>query len=93
MLSCVSKVELGRIGAQRCEYWSVLRMPTDLPCYVLGQISYSLLALLLPKFFIVPHAMAFSEEEVLGIVIYFAIFLEAPELCFYVGKSFNVARL
>ena len=45
------------------------------------------------KLCVVPYVVAFSAEEAVGIVTYFAVFLEARQLCFYVGKSFNVARL
>lgn len=52
-----------------------------------------MLASLLLKPFIVPYVITFGEEEVLGVVTHFDIFLEARKLCFSVGKSFNIARL
>lgn len=68
---------------------SALRMPT----LGVGSDLDLWLALLLLKIFIVSYAVASREEEVLGIVIHFAIFLEASKLYFDVGKSFNIARL
>lgn len=41
---------------------------------------------MLLKLFVVPYVIAFSGEEAVGKVTHFAIFLEACNLCFSVGK-------
>ena len=67
-------------------------IPVHLSRHVLGRVCVHD-GILAADMFCCPMCDSGSEEEVLGIITHFAIFLEDCWLCFCVGKSFNTVRL